>query len=410
MPLFSIEAECQTLTPTIMSGADNRFFELREASFKGILRFWWRAFSGIQDTRLLFQKEAELFGSTERASPFRLTISKANPIIIPPGKTPDELGWQNGIQYLLFSILKWNRNDRTYYTERPFAQEGLSFHLKFSGIKKEDRVKEILKALWIASMLGGIGSRSRRGAGSFEVTEIKVTEINERNQEIPVTISNSPNFLCFKEVNNPEDIKKAFTQELQKVLPELPPDGLPCFTAYSNNNTSFFLFSETRAKTAKELWNTFGTKFKAQRSIQPQNDARQLHNYAEALNAGPRPTRPPGVWEKHAFGLPIIYHFKRRFGDIRSQDLGLQLKASVYENGNNETRRASPLFISVHSNQKGMYFAIISLFWARFVGDGFSLRWDWIRGNRSGPLGRGDEPTNPDFIRTVLANMGATPI
>lgn len=40
----TIEADYRAVTPVFCSGADpNKDAELRLSSFKGILRFWWRA-------------------------------------------------------------------------------------------------------------------------------------------------------------------------------------------------------------------------------------------------------------------------------------------------------------------------------------------------------------------------------
>lgn len=415
VPLFSIEAKCQTLTPMIMSGANKESFELREPSIKGLLRFWWRAFAGIQDTATLFQREAELFGSTEKASAFRVTISDANPTITQPGHTPQNVGWGNGIQYLLFSILELNSQNHTYYTRRSFAQAGLQFTLKLSGFKEESQVKEILKALWLASILGGLGSRSRRGAGSFEVTNLKIYKKGWEKDRILVEIEGAPDFFCFKNKNSLEEIKRAFLQELKKVLPRPIPQGLPDFTVFSKDQSSFYLFSGSLPTSTIDLWNTLGARIKEERKIKPQEDAQALHNYADKIKGVTTPGAPPGVWQKHAFGLPIIYNFKEDFGNIHSQNLGITLKASVYEISREkqitETRRASPLFISIHSNHNGKYFAILSLLWSQFIDpNNYQLKWEWLRGRENEDLGSGHIPDDPRFIRQVLKNIGAIPV
>ncbi|SHO81241.1 CRISPR-associated RAMP Cmr1 [hydrothermal vent metagenome] len=38
--------ECETITPIFMYGADATIPELRPASIKGVMRFWWRAIHG----------------------------------------------------------------------------------------------------------------------------------------------------------------------------------------------------------------------------------------------------------------------------------------------------------------------------------------------------------------------------
>ena len=38
--------ECESVTPMFMYGADGKTPELRPASVKGVMRFWWRAING----------------------------------------------------------------------------------------------------------------------------------------------------------------------------------------------------------------------------------------------------------------------------------------------------------------------------------------------------------------------------
>ena len=38
--------ECETITPMFMYEADGITPELRPASIKGVMRFWWRAING----------------------------------------------------------------------------------------------------------------------------------------------------------------------------------------------------------------------------------------------------------------------------------------------------------------------------------------------------------------------------
>ena len=61
----TITFTCQTITPMLMHGADGSTAELRPASIKGVLRFWWRAIHGnLPNIEALKKAEAEIFGSS----------------------------------------------------------------------------------------------------------------------------------------------------------------------------------------------------------------------------------------------------------------------------------------------------------------------------------------------------------
>ncbi len=59
----SMYLELETVTPLFMYGADQNHPEIRAASIKGVMRWWWRAVAGniytIDDMRY---KESEIFG------------------------------------------------------------------------------------------------------------------------------------------------------------------------------------------------------------------------------------------------------------------------------------------------------------------------------------------------------------
>ena len=66
--------ECETITPMFMYGADGKTAELRPASIKGVMRFWWRAMNGNLPLDELKKQEGEIFGSTEKRSSFSIKI------------------------------------------------------------------------------------------------------------------------------------------------------------------------------------------------------------------------------------------------------------------------------------------------------------------------------------------------
>jgi RAMP superfamily len=73
-----LELELETLTPAFLSGADQKEADLRAASVRGLLRWWWRAAVGHEypSPEELSQREAVLFGSAEHKlkSPVQVDI------------------------------------------------------------------------------------------------------------------------------------------------------------------------------------------------------------------------------------------------------------------------------------------------------------------------------------------------
>ncbi|RUM75097.1 MAG: type III-B CRISPR module RAMP protein Cmr1, partial [Sulfurovum sp.] len=68
--------ECETITPMFMYGADGKTPELRPASIKGVMRFWWRAIHGNLSLEDLKEQEGEIFGDTDKKSSFSIKLKR----------------------------------------------------------------------------------------------------------------------------------------------------------------------------------------------------------------------------------------------------------------------------------------------------------------------------------------------
>ena len=68
--------ELEVVTPLFLGGAERPGTELRTASIKGMLRFWWRAVWGAEcvSAQVLADKEGIVWGNTERQAPITLQI------------------------------------------------------------------------------------------------------------------------------------------------------------------------------------------------------------------------------------------------------------------------------------------------------------------------------------------------
>ena len=197
-----VTLELETVTPLFIAGADQRNIEnegLRPPSLRGLLRWWFRAIAGgfLDSVNALKIKENELFGSTIKKSAVNI-IMKENDVkrdtfnnimnnVIKFG------GKDLGQRYLWFSMTYGGNERREVYLPRS------SFTLTICSDNK-DKLNLALGALWCVIYLGGIGTRSRRGAGNLRVTSpervnkldfvFKGNTINEAKDFIETNLKN----------------------------------------------------------------------------------------------------------------------------------------------------------------------------------------------------------------------------
>jgi CRISPR-associated protein Cmr1 len=172
--------EVRTLTPLFLAGADLAGAELRAPTLRGLLRYWLRALAGglvgtdgpgLESTR---QTESAIFGNSDIRSAIALQLSAASrgprefSEKIPIRQGEKQLG--TGRSYLLWSMTKRGRRGnlrpaRWYYPAGTEFQVVLSARERFS-----QQLKQATAALWLLTHLGGVGSRSRRCAGSIQAS------------------------------------------------------------------------------------------------------------------------------------------------------------------------------------------------------------------------------------------------
>ena len=159
------ELNLKTVTPMFLRGADNKTPELRPPAFKALFRYWWRTVQNC-DTDSLRENEAKLFGSTDGKAPFSIRIGEkrnlGDPIKCSP--TPHKGG----------------RETYAYDVEKPF-----SLRLITKNTPDAD-YEQIAK---LSFLLGGVGNRSRRGAGSIRETCWDFANVSELRDEILDTLN-----------------------------------------------------------------------------------------------------------------------------------------------------------------------------------------------------------------------------
>jgi CRISPR-associated protein Cmr1 len=172
--------EVRTLTPLFLAGADLAGAELRAPTLRGLLRYWLRALvggllgtdgPGLESTR---QMESAIFGSMGTSSAITVQVSGASQ---EPREFSEKISIRQGEKqlstergYLLWSMAKRGRRGnfrpaRWYYPAGTGFQVVLSAREPFS-----QQLKQATAAFWLLTHLGGIGSRSRRCAGSVQAS------------------------------------------------------------------------------------------------------------------------------------------------------------------------------------------------------------------------------------------------
>lgn len=176
----TITFTCQTITPMFLHGADGSTPELRPASIKGVLRFWWRALYGHLPLDQLKKLEGEIFGSTDQKlgrSPFSIRILDfRHQFKATETSSISPLPHKESVRFTLSAI--------------PIST---TFRVQFSFYKiptiagKKFDVQALQALFELVSLLGGLGKRVRRGFGSFKITHVQVGQ----NAVTPLQVDHS---------------------------------------------------------------------------------------------------------------------------------------------------------------------------------------------------------------------------
>jgi CRISPR-associated protein Cmr1 len=300
--MHKIVLKCRTISPMFMYGSD-KTPELRSSEFKGMIRYWWRLLQLESDHKELRKKEAEIFGGTqekEGKSKVRIKVYPQPKEFVKNLKEDYKLDWSfnkqrrtlegkhAGIGYFLYSVIQEN-----------YLKPDFEFYIEITS-NDTDAFRNATNALWAAIYLGGFGTRSRRGAGSIEVKEVKSTTHLNVDFQIP-------------QVNSHKEIKEYLEKNIKKI--------------YNKDNKNLRELKYPSLYNAKIL------------ILEPKNqwiDALNeiginYLNYRKKLKK----------YEKTIFGLPLIGNPSKIYVDVDKSE-----KTTI-------TRMASPLIISlIRSNNK----------------------------------------------------------
>lgn len=367
--MIEMVANFRIVTPVFMSGSERSEAELREASIKGVLRFWWRALAlgSLRSLEEVRKKEAQIFGSSETGqSKMQLMLLTPQVDILEKGKILEYADGGvvgSGARYLGYGLIEafGSAKKKTKMGEliRPCLKAPVNgiLRLLFKPGTPEDDMRMVEAALIAMGLFGGVGSRSRKGYGSFNLLELR------RNHEALFSA--------------PADIQdlKAKIMNLFKKYEIIANNGRPEYTAYSTETRIDIIEA---GKNPLRLLNSVGEAMQIYRSWGKDNkvngkdaekrfkDDHDLARQAIAQKVNKHPRRV-------VFGLPHNYFFS-------------SIREKVDVSPERQERRASPLFIHIQGLQNGQFAAVTTIMPA-----------DFLPRNERIVIGESTVPANVDF-------------
>ncbi len=170
------EFEIKIITPLFNFGTNKKTEELRAQSLKGLLRFWWRTVSGIQESERLLDKENEIFGSSDNGKSkvnvkIEIISNKRSNSDLPKHMVPVK-GKNfkiNILDYLAYGPSSYSKEKKRMVVSDYIATES-EFKIVISSFD-ENSYREALKAFYLLERFGNIGAKSRNGFGGFEIID-----------------------------------------------------------------------------------------------------------------------------------------------------------------------------------------------------------------------------------------------
>ncbi len=330
--------KCKLVTPMYGGGVKSTVVDtdmpIRVTGIRGQLRFWWRLLATQKwyksdTTKQIKEKEFALWGGMNdgdedgKAGLVLLRVKDFNNINVQKWaeyilhKKEKRSKKNNGIQlqlqinhwkglsYVLFPAQGKLKDDRTKVEEEPHSllKEGLTWRLDVAfapQITKSQKEQVIETIRWWATF-GGVGSRTRRGLGSFQVTQadnFQITEcINFQQVLVPVSKNEVENYhLKIANTGTNRDAIKALETAIKQ---------LQTFRQNINAETKTFNNSKEKVKDKEFPIATFGLPIISEdtsKSIEPLDPDNKMGRMSSPLIVKAVPQ--DGQWKGTALLLP----------------------------------------------------------------------------------------------------------
>ena len=352
-----VEIELMTVTPLFLGGSDPRGQppELRPPSFRGAMRYWYRAALGgvVGDNwNEVRRLEGEVFGITSEGSESQsqngnMGIGSPVTLRIIPRNNPQIVEYKRerrlpppGKDYLFWSLAQSGSVERgNFQPNRKYIKEGFTFSVilssRFSSNQTDRALRHAIYSLWLSLNLGGIGARSRRMAGSLAIKEPVV--INDIEFGVPSS--------------DLDDVVQYLERNLLVIRNGLKED---CKTSEPLSISQFSKFDILNPKVCK-IWILDSYK----------NSTEALNGIGDILRKFRSRREPDHIEtvERAQFGLPLVY----RYSDKTTGTIIAEHNEAKIE------RRASPLWLSTLNCKDGKVFSSAVLFYSQFLPEGSKL-------------------------------------
>jgi len=307
--------------------------EIRVSSLRGLMRYWLRAAIGsLADTEKVGldevrELEKRIFGATDQGSAVHIRVTNISGAQERFKKESYSEQDVSGRDYLYWSMARSGKG-RKYKPDRWYFTPGTRFKITLSAHDQEKRELDCaVAAIWLLLSLGGIGSRSRRCAGSLTVT----------------SVSGNTTSLSFAEVNNVQELQGRLKQGIQNVR-QLYTSHLTEVRASMGNISHKHLddapFDILSLSSFCRIWILQGETGSPWLKL---HDA--LHDIGKELQACRRNISSPE--QRAVLGLPLIIR------GLQDQKLKKALE---------DSRRASPLLLKIKKLQGEQFVGIAVLF------------------------------------------------
>ena len=330
--LLKATFDCEVITPMFLGGADSNVPEIRVPGIRGALRFWLRAIlggRGLIDSKSLNKYEESILGSSDKGSSVAIRVKDKNFTTTRGAKAK---AYNAGSSYLWYSVDMGRENDKKFITPNS------RFQLELRSFDKEKLIL-VSEALCLLSKLGGIGSRSRRCAGSFEV-------VNCISSEQAVS-------KLFENTN--EEIWKYFKDKEQRI------DSKPEFAIFNSEWAQVIKCTKSFNKW-EDAVGFIGQKFQSYRSKRGLNEGGDYDKVRGFIENG----STVNSIERVAFGLPLSF----RFRTIRNGNNSANMKIVGNQDIN---RRASQLHLQIKC-EDGNYVPYLTVFNSKFLPNNVSVQ------------------------------------
>jgi CRISPR-associated protein Cmr1 len=394
-PLHFLNLEIQAVTPLIIGGAGFAP-ELRPPSFRGGMRVWLRALVGGllgDDLHRIRLVEGATFGSVKHAGPVAVRARgtpRSGPLPVDPNDHP-------GVQYMLWSA---------YRLQREALLPGERFQIRLQtrptppapaeqwSLDTDAALEMAAVSFWLLARLGGVGARTRRGAGGFQIT----THPPDWPPGLPSPVVGA---------TTPANLANELSDELTEIRQFIGWEAVPALATPSTFN---LLHPDTCElyvldRSFSNWWGALdvvGAAFKDFRTRQPDD----YHGIKAILTRG-RVILP--TVKRAIFGLPLGFFFSSLYKQLVEQGVPkreARAQASATVLPRRGDRRASPLFfrvLSLPASDEPRYAVVVGLFRARFLPDDSLVVRPRDRSIRPFYC---QAPTDYGFIEEWLAHLG----